>query len=116
MSSIIYKIVAKDTWKEAWESGSFEGAEIDLVDGFIHFSTAEQVRQTAARFFQGRDDLVLIGVDASLLGDPLKWEPAADGTLFPHLYGPLPLPAVVSQDELLLEATGGHQFPDHLPA
>ncbi|MCH2180555.1 MAG: DUF952 domain-containing protein [Mariniblastus sp.] len=116
MSSIIYKIVARDTWNRALENGSFEGAEIDLEDGFIHFSSAEQVRRTADRFFQGRDGLVLVGVDARMLGDELKWEPAADGTLFPHLYDPLPLSAVVSQDELVLEATGGHQFPDHLPA
>ncbi len=116
MSSIIYKIVARDIWNRALEKGTFAGAEIDLEDGFIHFSTAAQVRQTAARFFEGRDGLYLIGVDAEKLGDGLKWEPASNGMLFPHLYGSLPMSAVVSQDELLLGPLGSHQFPDGIPA
>ena len=115
MSSIIYKIVARDIWNRALEKGTFEGAEIDLEDGFIHFSTAAQVRKTAARFFAGRDGLCLVAVDADSLGDDLKWEPASNGILFPHLYGPLPLSAVVSQDELLLGPSGAHRFPSEIP-
>lgn len=116
MSSIIYKIVALDAWNKALETGVFEGAEIDITDGFIHFSAVNQVRQTAARFFHGQDGLMLVGVDAKILGDALQWEPSADGALFPHLHGPLSLQSVVSQDELVMDDSGGHQFPDHVPA
>ena len=115
MSSIIYKIVARDAWNKALEKGVFEGVDIDITDGFIHLSAANQVRETAARFFHGQDDLMLVGVDAQMLGHTLQWEPSADGALFPHLHGTLPLQAVVSQDELVVDDTGGHQFPDHLP-
>ena len=116
MSSIIYKIVARDAWNRALEAGVFTGAEIDITDGFIHFSAANQVRQTAARFFHGQENLMLVGVDAQILGDALQWEPSADGGLFPHLHGPLSLKAVVSQDELVMDDAGGHQFPDHVAA
>ena len=116
MSSIIYKIVARDAWNKALETGLFTGTGIDITDGFIHFSAANQVRQTAARFFRGQDDLMLVGVDAQILGDALQWEPSADGEPFPHLHGPLSLKAVVSQDELIMDDAGRHQFPDHLPA
>lgn len=115
MSSIIYKIVARDAWNRALENGLFEGAEIDIADGFIHLSAANQVRATADRFFRGQDGLMLIGVDARMLGPALQWEPAADGSLFPHLHGPLSLQAVVSQDELVMDDSGAHQFPEHLP-
>ena len=116
MPSIIYKIVARNAWNKALETGVFTGAEIDITDGFIHFSAANQVRQTAARFFHGQDDLMLVGVDAQILGDALQWEPSADGEPFPHLHGPLSLKAVVSQDELIMDDAGRYQFPDHLPA
>ena len=112
----IYKICDARLWKDVEQAGTFKGAGIDIEDGFIHFSTAAQVRQTAARFFEGRDSLYLIGVDAEKLGDGLKWEPASNGMLFPHLYGSLPMSAVVSQDELLLGPLGSHQFPDGIPA
>lgn len=114
MSSIIYKIVARDVWNKALEKGVFEGVGIDISDGFIHLSAANQVRETAARFFHGQDDLMLVGVDAQMLGHTLQWEPSADGALFPHLHGTLSLQAVVSQDELVMDETGGHQLPDHL--
>ena len=115
MSSIIYKIVSRDIWENAQKVGAFEGAEIDLADGYIHFSSAQQVRRTAARFFEGRDNLLLVGVNADTLGEALRWEPISDGTLFPHLYGALSLSSVVSEDELTLMESGEHQFPDFVP-
>ena len=76
--------------------GVFTGAEVDRRDGFIHFSTADQVEETAARHFAGARDLVLVAVDADTLGAALKWEPSRGGALFPHLYGDLALSAVES--------------------
>lgn len=75
--------------------GVFEGAAIDLTDGFIHFSTAKQAAETAARHFSGQVDLLLIAVDGAALGDKLVYEPSRGGDLFPHLYAPLPLTAVL---------------------
>ncbi len=77
-------------------SGVFTGAGIDLTDGFIHLSTGAQARRTAQLYFNGQGNLVLVAVDGARLGDALKYEPSRDGDLFPHLYGPLPLTAVLS--------------------
>lgn len=108
----IYKIAPATLWRAAESAGQFEGAPVDLADGFIHFSTAEQARETAARHFAGQADLVLVAVDAAALGDALRWEPSRGGALFPHLYGSLPLSAVLWVAPLPLGADGGHKFPE----
>ncbi|WP_099867927.1 DUF952 domain-containing protein [Pararhizobium haloflavum] len=112
MHSTIYKLAPKAQWAEAEARGQFTGAPIDHQDGYIHFSTAEQVEETAAKHFKGADDLLLIAVDPAKLGDLLKYEPSRGGALFPHLYGPLPLSAVLSVEELPLGEAGRHQFPE----
>jgi uncharacterized protein (DUF952 family) len=109
--SLIYKICPRALWQEAERDGVFRGAPVDRADGYIHFSTAEQVRETAARHFAGQDDLVLVAVDAATLGHALKWEPSRGGALFPHLYGNLPLGCVRSVESLALGADGVHRFP-----
>ena len=81
------KIVATEEWTEAEAAGVFTGAAVDRADGFIHFSTAEQAPETAAKWFAGRDDLTLAAIDAEALGEALRWEPSRGGALFPHLYG-----------------------------
>ncbi len=108
--NIIYKIVPADLWRESEATGLFEGSPVDTRDGFIHFSTAQQVRETAARHFAGAADLLLVAVDADALS--LKWEPSRGGDLFPHLYGTLPMTAAVWVRPLPLEASGRHHFPD----
>lgn len=111
----IYKICPSALWAEAERSGVFHGAPIDLADGYIHFSTAEQVMETARKHFAGQGDLVLISVDAEALGDALKWEPSRGGALFPHLYAPL-TPAHVSRAvPLPLGRDGHHLFPPLSP-
>jgi uncharacterized protein (DUF952 family) len=112
VTTTIYKICPEPLWREARRVGGFAGAEIDRRDGFIHFSTAAQVAETAARHFSGMADLVLIAIDAGLLGDALKWEPSRGGDLFPHLYGSLPLAAVLWEAPLPLGADGHHIFPE----
>ena len=96
-------------------AGLFKGAPIDLKDGYIHFSTAEQVRETAAKHFAGQSDLLLVSVDEARLGPALRWEPSRGGALFPHLYAALPLSAVTRVEPLPLGADGAHRFPD-IPA
>jgi uncharacterized protein (DUF952 family) len=107
----IYKICRAAEWAEAEKTGAFVGSQVDRRDGYIHFSTAEQVAETAAKYFAGIPDLRLIAVDADTLGVALQWEPARGGALFPHLYGVLPLTAVVWVKPLPLDAAGGHVFP-----
>ena len=85
----IYKILPASLWIEAQQAGVFRGAAIDLTDGYIHFSTAEQAAETAAKHFAGQTDLVLLQVDSDALGEGLKWEPSRGGALFPHLYAEL---------------------------
>ena len=109
--SVIFKVLSVDQWKIAEDQGEFHGAAIDLSDGYIHFSTPEQVQETVAKHFAGQPDLMLIGVDPSKLGDKLKWEPSRGGDLFPHLYSSLKLDCVVSVDELKLGKDGQHIFP-----
>jgi uncharacterized protein (DUF952 family) len=109
--ALIYKICPRDLWREAEAAGRFEGAPIDRQDGFIHFSTAAQVAETAARHFAGQADLLLIAVEAEALGDALRFEPSRGGDLFPHLYGALPLDAVTAVDALPLGDDGRHVLP-----
>ena len=108
--TVIYKIVPASLWRAAQTAGSFGGASVDLADGFVHFSTAAQVEETAARHFAGADDLLLVAVDAARLGPALKWEVSRGGALFPHLYGDLPLDAVMRVDPLSRGAHGLHDF------
>jgi uncharacterized protein (DUF952 family) len=112
MDSIIYKIAPKALWHEAEAAGRFDGAPIDLEDGFIHFSDAGQVRETAAKHFAGHDDLLLVAIDAGALGDALKWEVSRGGALFPHLYAPLSLDHVIWVKDLPLGPNGTHVFPE----
>jgi uncharacterized protein (DUF952 family) len=114
MSALIYKICPEALWREAERRGRFDGAPVDRRDGYIHFSTAGQVRATAARHFAGEDNLLLLVVDADALGAALRWEPARGGALFPHLYAPLPLAAVLRVEPLPLGAEGRHSFPADL--
>lgn len=108
---IVYKICSQALWREAERAGVFRGAPVDRADGFIHFSTAAQVEETAARHFAGEDDLVLLAVDAQALGAALRWEPSRGGALFPHLYGELPLMAVIAVQPLPRGPDGRHRFP-----
>ena len=110
--TVIYKIATRTLWGEAEAAGVFTGAPIDLADGYIHFSTAEQVRETASKHFAGADDLVLVAIDADRLGTDLRHEPSRGGALFPHLYAPLSLDAVVWVKPLPLGEDGRHVFPD----
>ena len=109
---IIFKICRALEWAEAERSGAFQGSPVDLRDGYIHFSTAEQVVDTAARHFAGVDGLMLLAVDADTLGSTLRWEPSRGCALFPHLYGPLPVASVLWMRALPLDASGRHVFPD----
>jgi uncharacterized protein (DUF952 family) len=111
----IYKICRRAAWREAESGGAFRGSEADARDGFIHFSTAAQVAETAAKHFANAADLVLIAVDAGALGPSLKWEPSRGGALFPHLYAALPLAAVRWTRPLPRTADGRHVFPELEP-
>jgi uncharacterized protein (DUF952 family) len=109
--TILYKICPAELWREAERVGVFRGSEIDRRDNFIHFSTATQVVETAARHFAGQNDLLLISVDAGTIGSALKWEPSRGGALFPHLYAHLDLATVISVEPLPLGPDGHHVFP-----
>jgi len=111
MSAIIYKIAPEALWREAERKGRFDGAPVDLADGFIHFSTAGQVRETAARHFAGQHGLLLIAVDGARLGPALRYEPSRGGALFPHLYGTFGPEAALWVKPLPLGADGAHVFP-----
>jgi uncharacterized protein (DUF952 family) len=109
--TLIYKICPRALWQQAEHDGVFRGAPVDRADGYIHFSTAAQVRETAAKHFAGQSGLVLVAVETEALGPALKWEPSRGGALFPHLYGDLPLRHVRSVEPLRLGTDGVHQFP-----
>lgn len=113
--ALVYKICPRPLWEEACEQGVLRGAPVDLADGFIHFSTAAQVRETAAKHFRGQSDLVLLAIDEGALGAALVYEPSRGGALFPHLYAPLPVGAVVRADPLPVTADGGHDFAGLVP-
>lgn len=110
----VYKILPETMWRTAETSGRFEGAPIDLADGYIHFSTATQARETAAKHFAGQEGLLLVAFDADALGDALKWEPSRGGDLFPHLYRSLSPSEALWARPLPLGPEGAHVFPDEM--
>lgn len=110
---VIYKILRAPEWAALEQSGETLGAPVDIADGFVHFSTADQVRETAARHFAGEDDLILAAFDADLLGAALKWEVSRGGAKFPHLYAPLRRADVLWHRPLPL-VDGAHVFPEDL--
>jgi len=106
---MIYKILRKSEWQELKTTGHSSGAPVDIADGFIHFSTASTVSETASKYFAGINDLMLLAVDPDKC-TPLKWEPSRGGVIFPHLYRDLKLADIVWAKPLPCTATG-HDFP-----
>lgn len=113
--SRVYKIVARRAWQAAEASGAFDGATIDMKDGYIHLSTAAQAAETARLHFHGQAGLILVGFDAEAFGPKLVWEPSRGGQMFPHLYGPLPTALSVSIDDLPLDSEGTPMVPALVP-
>jgi uncharacterized protein (DUF952 family) len=111
----IYKICEQASWRDAERAGSFRGSAVDIRDGFIHFSTATQLAETAARHFAQQKDLLLVAVDGDALGAALKWEKSRGGDLFPHLYGALPLTTVRWARPLPNEVGGRRKLPELEP-
>lgn len=109
-----YKICTGNEWRQLLESGRFFGSPDDLRDGFIHLSAADQIARTAAKFFAGRTDLMLLTVNPGGLGDALRWETSGSDALYPHLYAPLPLDAVTAAEPLRLGPDGRHILPAEL--
>lgn len=106
-----FKILTRAQWDQFRTDSIFAGAPVDLADRYIHLSARDQVAETAAKHFAGQDDLVLIMVDLSALGETVKWEPSRGGALFPHVYGTLPISAVTTKATIRLGADGTHIFP-----
>jgi len=107
---LIYKIFRATEWAALQAEGQTLGAPVDLADGYVHFSTAAQATETAAKHFAGEDGLVLLALEADALGDALRWEPSRGGALFPHLYRALRLSDVLWYRPLPL-VDGQHRFP-----
>jgi len=109
---LIYKVTSQSEWKTAQSEGVFAGAPIDFQDGYIHFSTESQVRETVEKHFQGKTELLLLIVEIDRLGHEIKWEESRGGQLFPHLYAPLAIEAVVEVIELPIGKDGRFAFPE----
>lgn len=105
-----YKILRAPEWDAFAAKGRFAGSAVDLADGYVHLSTAEQVQETAARHFAGEEGLVLLTLDKTRLDPALKWEPSRGGALFPHLYRELGIEDVMFYQDLPL-VDGRHAFP-----
>ena len=112
---VIYKICPASVWREAERQGAFRGSEVDLRDGFIHFSTASQVCETARKHFFGQAGLFLIAVDAGSLGKALRWERSRNDELFPHLYGDLDIGMVTAVLSMHARSDGYHDIPELTP-
>ena len=111
----IYKICPASAWREAERLGVYRGSADDARDGFIHFSGASQVAETARKHFSGQSGLFLIEVDADALGDQLRWERSRNDALFPHLYGELDLGTVTNVMDMPLRSDGTHAIPELAP-
>lgn len=111
----IYKICPASSWREAERIGIYRGSADDARDGFIHFSTASQLRETARKHFLGQRGLFLVEVDADMLGETLRWERSRNDELFPHLYAELDLAAVISVQNLHTRSDGVPDIPELAP-
>ncbi|MCR0984780.1 DUF952 domain-containing protein [Roseomonas populi] len=115
---LVHTLMRGADWRAAQAAGAYHGSADDRRDGFLHFSTAAQLRASAAKHRAGEPDLWLVSAESAALGDALRWEPAAGGKrpgLFPHLYAPLPLTAVRGAVFLPLDGEGLHRFPAWVP-
>ena len=108
----IFKIIDKNEWQKAKDSGTYLGSSNDLKDGYIHFSGEDQVKSTLKKFFDKQKDLILLKVDTLKL-DHLLWEQASDGNMFPHLYSSLDVSNIINDFEIILEEDGNHRLPDN---
>ena len=111
MDTTAYKILTKQQMDMLEHQGVFAGAPIDLADGYIHLSTADQAAETLSKHFAGQSDLWIAAVDLEVLGDAVKWEESRGGALFPHIYAPLPLSAVIAYSEIGYEPDGSLRLP-----
>ena len=109
---MIYKILPKSDWEAALAVGRYDGSPVDTADGYIHFSAADQARATAAKYFAGQGDLLVLTVESDALGAALKWEPSRGGALFPHLYGSLDCRMVLETRAAPLGADGVPRLGD----
>ena len=109
---LIYKVTSREVFDASLAAGRFLGMPVDHADGYLHFSTAAQLRETLRLYFAGQSDLVLFEVKAPALGADLRWEPSRGGALFPHLFGDLPMSAVTNSAAISVAADGNVQLPD----
>lgn len=112
MPNRVYKICDRSSWEQARAGGRYFGSIDDVRDGFIHLSAPDQVVETLERHFAKQDDLLLIALDVTALGQALRWEPSRGGALFPHLYQPLDFAAVISEMPLARGADGRYRLPE----
>jgi uncharacterized protein (DUF952 family) len=109
---LVYHMCRREEWKAALACGAYAGSSQDLADGFMHFSTAAQLPESARRHRAGQSGLVLLAAAVEMLGDALRWEASRRGALFPHLYGHLPVPAVRWVRDLPIGRNGLHLLPE----
>jgi len=109
--TLIYKITTKNLWDRAEAEGVLPPSPVDVADGFMHFSTAAQLRETLSRHFRGRSGLMLLTIDSALVPTDFVWEPSRGGALFPHLYAPLPRAAVIAARQIAVDETGHADLP-----
>ena len=109
----IFKIIDKEEWKKAKQTGAYNGSDNDKKDGYIHFSEEDQVSETLKKHFPNKENLILLRVNAFKL-EHLLWEQASNGDMYPHLYAPLNINSVVGEYELSLKDDGTHELPEIL--
>ena len=114
MGRMIYKAVPASLWRKAEDERHWRGAPVDLADGYIHFSSADQLAQTLEKHFAGEDDLLLVAVDEDVLGDDLRWEVSRGGALFPHLHARLSVDDIAWVEPLPLGPDGRHVLPERM--
>lgn len=112
MAETVYKILSEAAFEAAKRNGYFPGSADDIRDGFIHLSAGDQLEGTLAKHFAGQQRLMLLGLDAVRLGPELRWEQSRGGALFPHLYAPLDLAAMLWAKPLPLDRDGSHILPE----
>lgn len=110
MNDVAYKILSAGEFADL-QAGHFDGAPIDIADGYIHLSTALQVAGTVEKHFAGRTDLIIAAIDLKALGNKIRWEISRDNALFPHLYGRLEAAKIIAAIPLVRRPDGSVELP-----
>ena len=110
----IYKVISKEHWQNCQQSDEILPMEIDIKDGYLHFSTLAQLKETLRLYFANRSDLILLALRAIDVKQQLKWEKSRNNELFPHIYGTIDIGLIQFSEPIAVSKNGTATLPEFI--